>query len=134
MTRIPLISVAVAATLGLAACEPTTSSTPGASIPTGPYVLVGIGSDTVPQRNVGMTIEANGSITGQAPCNSYTSQNNATWPQVSLAGIASTRRACITEGGESAYFAALEQVAQASLSDGDLELRGPAHKMRFTAE
>jgi heat shock protein HslJ len=75
MTRIPLISAAIAATLGLAACEPTTSSTPGANIPTGPYVLVGIGSDTVPQRNVGMTIEADGSISGQGPCNNYSAKH-----------------------------------------------------------
>ena len=101
------------------------------------YILIATGG----APNHGKAIPGNAvlnidgqSMFGQAPCNSYTSQNNATWPQVSLAGIASTRRACITEGGESAYFAALEQVAQASLSDGDLELRGPAHKMRFTAE
>ena len=94
MTRIPLISAAIAATLGLAACEPTSSSTPGANIPTGPYVLVGIGSDTVPQRNVGMTIEADGSISGQAPCNHYSAPQTAEPPGFTLGPIVTTKMGC----------------------------------------
>ncbi len=129
MTRIPLISVAVAATLGLAACEPTTSSTPGASIPTGPYVLVGIGSDTVPQRNVGMTIEANGSSTGQAPCNSYSAEQTAEPPGFTLGPIASTKMGCGGRAGqlENRYLAALQQANGITFEGGVLTVKGPTY-------
>ena len=120
--------VTVAGLMLMAACEPK----PDVQSVDGSYRLAGIDGQKVP-ANATLQIAGN-QISGQGPCNAYNAQNSAAWPAVALSPIASTRRACITEGGESAYFAALEQVAQASLSDGDLELRGPAHKMRFTAE
>ena len=129
MTRIPLISVALAATLGLAACEPTTSSTPGANIPTGPYLLVGIGSDTVPQRNVGLMIEADGSISGAAPCNSYTATQNAEPPGFALGPIASTKKGCSGIAGklERRYFEALQAANGISFEGGVLTIQGPTY-------
>lgn len=119
------------AMLAMAGCVTDTGSTGSANF-NGTYQLVDIdglhlaGSAT-------LTIDGQ-AIHGEGPCNSYNSQNNAVWPNVSLAGIAATRRACLIEGGENTYFKALEQVTQASLRDGTLELRGPGHAMRFTAE
>lgn len=118
--------------LAMAACVPETGGSTGSANFNGSYRLVDIDGKPIP-GTAALTIDGQ-ALHGQGPCNSYNSQNNAVWPQVSLGGIASTRRACIVEGGEGAYFAALEQVTQASLTDGKLELSGPAHKMRFTAE
>ena len=129
MTRIPMISVAIAATLGLAACEPTTSSTPGANIPTGPYVLVGIGSDTVPQRNVGMTIEADGSISGQAPCNHYSAAQTAEPPGFTLGPITSTKIGCSGRAGqlERRYLEALQGANGITFIGGVLTVQGPTY-------
>lgn len=129
MTRIPLISAAIAATLGLAACEPTTSSTPGANIPTGPYVLVGIGSDTVPQRNVGMTIESDGSITGHAPCNSYSAAQTAEPPGFTLGPITSTKMGCGGTAGklERRYLEALQGANGITFEGGVLTIQGPTY-------
>lgn len=131
MTRIPMISAAIAATLGLAACEPTStaSDTPGANIPTGPYVLVGIGSDTVPQRNVGMTIEADGSISGQAPCNHYSAKQNAEPPAFSLGPLTTTEMACSGLAGrlETRYFQALSAADGITFEGGVLTIKGPTY-------
>ncbi|WP_313135566.1 META domain-containing protein [Paracoccus jeotgali] len=73
-------------------------------------------------------------LSGEGPCNRYTTSNGAEWPLVALAPIASTRRACLIEGGESGFFDAMAQVTQASLSDGVLDLTGPRHSLKFLPE
>lgn len=129
MTRIPMIFAATAATLGLAACEPTGTATPGASVPTGPYVLVGIGSDTVPQRNVGMTIEADGSVSGQAPCNHYSARQTAEPPAFALGPLTTTKAGCGGIAGqlERRYFEALSQANGISFEGGVLTVMGPTY-------
>ena len=129
MTRIPMISVAIAATLGLAACEPTKTSTPGANVPTGPYVLVGIGADTVPQRNVGMTIAADGSISGQGPCNSYNAAQTSQPPGFTLGPIGSTKMLCNGRAGqlERRYLDAQQQANGISFEGGVLTIKGPTY-------
>lgn len=129
MTRIPMISVAIAAMFGLAACEPTTPDTPGSNIPTGAYVLVGIGSDTVPQRNVGMTIEADGSISGQAPCNSYSAAQTAEPPGFALGALTTTRMGCSGRAGrlEARYFEALRGATGVNFIGGVLTVEGPTY-------
>jgi len=129
MTRIPVLSTAIAATLGLAACEPTTTSAPGTNIPTGPYVLVGIGSDTVPQRNVGMTVQADGSISGQAPCNQYSAQQTAEPPAFVLGPLVTTKMACSGTAGqlESRYFQALSAADGITFEGGVLTIQGPTY-------
>ena len=129
MSRLPLITVAIAATLGLAACEPTSSSTPGANIPTGPYVLVGIGSDTVPQRNVGMTIEADGSISGQGPCNNYSAKQTAEPPGFTLGPIVTTKMGCSGGAGrlERRYLEALQGANGITFEGGVLTVQGPTY-------
>lgn len=129
MTRIPMISAAIAATLGLAACEPTTPATPGSTIPTGPYVLVGIGSDTVPQRNVGMTINPDGSISGQGPCNSYAAAQTAEPPGFTLAPMTTSRVGCSGRAGqlEQRYFQALQAANGINFQGGVLTVQGPTY-------
>ncbi|QJD16936.1 META domain-containing protein [Paracoccus sanguinis] len=72
-------------------------------------------------------------VSGQGPCNLYHTTNRADWPAVDLAPIATTRRACLIEGGEAAFLAALAQVTRADPVKGGLELAGPARRMIFDA-
>lgn len=129
MTRILTLSAALAAVSVLAACEPTAPSDPAHSIPTGQYVLVGIGSDTVPQRNVGLTIEADGSLSGQAPCNHYNAAQTAEPPAFKLGEVTNTRMACSGNAGklENRYFAALSQADGIKYDGGVLVITGPTY-------
>ncbi|KGJ04757.1 Heat shock protein HslJ [Paracoccus halophilus] len=129
MTRLPMISAALAAMLGLAACEPTTLSASGENIPTGPYVLVGIGADTVPERNVGLTIESDGSISGQGPCNSYAAAQTAEPPAFALGPMTTSRSGCSGRAGrlESRYFQALAQATGITFLGGVLTIEGPTY-------
>lgn len=134
MHRILPLSAALATVAALAACEPTgASSKPGAAVPTGPYVLVGIGSDTVPQRNVGLTIEADGSISGQAPCNHYSAPQMAEPPEFRLGPLTTTRMACSGIGGklESRYFAQIAQANGITYEGGVLTIMAPTTYMTF---
>ncbi|MFK7836076.1 MAG: META domain-containing protein [Sulfitobacter sp.] len=62
-----------------------------------------------PRRNV---------ITGQAPCNRYTSSNITPYPWFDAGPIAATRMACPDLADESAFFKALEEATQA-IVEGD---------------
>lgn len=130
MTRIPMMSAAIAAMLGLTACSSSTPSVPGSTIPTGPYVLVGIGSDTVPQRNVGLIIEPDGSISGQAPCNHYQAAQTAEPPGFALGPLTTTEMACSGRRAgqlERRYFEALSSANGISFEGGVLTVMGPTY-------
>ncbi len=118
--------VTVAGLMLMAACAP---KQPGFD---GSYRLAGIDGEKVP-ANATLQIAGN-QISGQGPCNAYNAQNRAAWPGVDLSPIASTRRACITEGGEAGYFMALGQTNMAQRSGDMLVLSGPQYTMRFIAE
>ncbi|WP_312529362.1 META domain-containing protein [Paracoccus sp. (in: a-proteobacteria)] len=129
MNRIFALSAAVAATLGLAACEPTgtTAGAPGA-VPTGDFVLVGIGADAVPTRDVLLTIAPDGSISGRGPCNSYTGKQNAVPPAFQVGPLGSTRMACPAHKGlEGRYFQALESATGINYEGGVLKITGPTY-------
>ena len=117
---------AVAGMMLMAACA---QNQPGLD---GSYRLAGIDGEKVP-TNATLTIAGN-QISGQGPCNAYNARNGATWPAVALSPIASTRRACITEGGEAGYFTALGQTNMAQRTGDMLVLSGPQYTLRFTAE
>lgn len=128
MTRILPFSAALATLTALAACEPV-PATPGSNVPTGPYVLVGIGSDTVPQRDVGLSIESDGSVSGQAPCNHYSAAQTAEPPAFKLGPLTTTRMACTGTAGrlESRYFQALSQADGVTFEGGVLKITGPTY-------
>lgn len=130
MTRALTLCAALAGLTALAACEPMPSaSTPGSNVPTGPYVLVGIASDTVPQRNVGLTIEADGSISGQGPCNHYSAPQTAEPPAFKLGALTTTRAGCSGTAGqlEARYFQALSQATGVTYDGGVLKITGPTY-------
>jgi heat shock protein HslJ len=63
-----------------------------------------------------------GRISGQAPCNVYSGALKAPYPWFELGPLAVTRRACLTEGGEAAFFRALESMRLVKVTDGALRL------------
>lgn len=128
-SRIAAISGVV---LAMAGC--TTDQGPAGPLASfdGTYRLVTIDGNAIP-GSANLTIDGQ-AIHGQGPCNLYNAQNSANWPQMSLTAIASTRRACVIEGGEAAFLAALGQVTQASRRGDTLDLTGPTHSMRFTVK
>ena len=118
----------LAALLALAACmEPQE----GAALD-GSYRLLTIDGKAI-RGSADMTI-AGASVSGEGPCNSYRTANAADWPEVKLAPIATTRRACLIEGGEAGFLAALAQATRAEPVNGGLELVGPDHRMRFARQ
>lgn len=119
-------AAAIAGVMLMAACA---QDAPGMD---GSYQLLDIDGAAIPGTAT-MTI-AGKAISGQGPCNSYHTENRAAWPAVDLSPIASTRRACITEGGEGAFHAALGQVTAAERNADGLTLTGPDHTLRFSAE
>lgn len=128
-TRILTAAAALAAVSALAACEPENPPVTGAAVPTGQYVLVGIGSDTVPQRNVGLTIESDGSLSGTGPCNTYSAKQNATPPEFKLGPLVTTKMACTGLAGqlENRFFAAIGQADGISYTGGVLKITGPTY-------
>lgn len=133
MTPTPPLTAArlAAAALGLAllaGCEPVpAANVPGSTIPTGPYVLVSLGPDTVPQRNFGLTIAADGSISGQAPCNHYAAAQTAQPPAFRIAGLTTSGQPCGGLNGrmEQRYFQALGEANQITYEGGVLRIKGP---------
>lgn len=119
-------AAAAAAALALAAlsaCAPTPASQQG-GVPLGPYFLVGIGADAVPERNATLVI-AEGSVTGSGPCNSFSASNAGTPPQFALSGFSATRAACKGAALESRYFTALQQASGIEYEGGLLIVKGP---------
>ena len=128
MTRILPLSAALSALTALAACQATPGD-PAHNVPVGPYVLVGIGSDTVPQRNVGMTIERDGSVSGQAPCNHFSARQTAEPPGFALGSLTTSQNECGGNAGrlESRFFQALSAANGIEYSGGVLTVKGPTY-------
>ncbi|WP_134681628.1 META domain-containing protein [Paracoccus ravus] len=128
MTRFLPLSAAALALTALAACEPTGTGT-GANVPTGQYVLVGIGSDTVPLRNVGLTIAADGSISGKAPCNTYAASQTAEPPGFKIGELTTSGAGCSGNRArlENRYFDALRQADGITYLGGVLKITGPTY-------
>jgi heat shock protein HslJ len=71
-------------------------------------------------------IEADGTIHGKAPCNSYGSRNSATLPALSLAGIRATRMACARLKEEQLFFDRLSAMTSVAIEGTEnLILTGP---------
>jgi heat shock protein HslJ len=73
-----------------------------------------------------LRIEADGTLGGKAPCNSWSSGNAATLPDLTLRGIRATRMACDRLAEEQAFFSVLALMTRAEM-DGEntLILTGP---------
>lgn len=119
-------AVLLAAMLGAVAMSAQAETRPV----TGDYELIEVEGQQI-ERLPTARLEPDGSIAGQGPCNTYRSQNAAELPELLYKAIATTRRACITEGGEAAFLAALEAVRHAKFVGEDLVMTGPEVTMRW---
>ena len=124
MRRLALLLLGLPA---LAAC------TAGATSPTGDFRLLTLDGQPL-QGSASMTLGADGAVHGDGPCNLWNATNTAAPPAFRLTPIASTRRACLVEGGEGAYFAALQAADRIALDGNRLEVSGGGHSLVFARE
>ncbi|TWI37033.1 META domain-containing protein [Paracoccus sulfuroxidans] len=96
----------------------------------GSYRLVDIDGETL-TGTATARIEINGAISGQGPCNMFSGANRAALPTLDYAALATTRRACIIEGGEGRFLTALAAVREASTTGDRLVMRGPGVTMTW---
>ncbi|WP_062563606.1 META domain-containing protein [Paracoccus aminovorans] len=120
-------TILLALPLALAAC--VTEAETDAAIP-GDYALIaveGVAVSGVPT----LRIAEDGAVSGQGPCNSFTGRNRARLPALDLGTLATTRRACLQEGGEHAFFQALAAVREARRDGDALVMTGPDVTIRW---
>lgn len=131
MKRLFALTAAAVAAFGLAACEsgtPRDASSEG-GIPMGDFVLVGIGADAVPTRNVRLNLVPGG-LSGEGPCNSYRGTLSTKFPAFRVQEMTWTDMSCrlnIETRLEERYFHALTQANQAVYEGGVLKLMGPTY-------
>lgn len=63
-----------------------------------------------------LRFEAEGRITGQAPCNRYFASQTAPYPWIAIGPVGSTKRACPALKDEYAYLSALPKMTLAEVS------------------
>lgn len=126
MTR-PALAVSCAAALAtLAACAPQTprvNSLVQGAVPLGPYYIVGIGHDAVPERNASIVL-ANGVITGSGPCNAFTATNAAPLPAIQITNFQPGYGACDAQAFENRFFGAIQSAQSADYVGGVLTVKG----------
>ena len=66
-----------------------------------------------------------GRVVGQAPCNRYSTTQNAPYPWFQLSPIVTTRRACPDLALEAVYLQALETMTESEVLGDTLVLRSP---------
>jgi heat shock protein HslJ len=83
-----------------------------------------------------LRFEADGTMRGRAPCNSWGAANEAELPALKLGGIRATRMACARMADEQAFFTALLAMTEARRGGtGSLILTGPdGQNMEFVTD
>lgn len=115
MSRIlPLMTALLLAATPALADEPITG---------GEWTLLAIDGKKAPAPAT-LTLSEDGTVGGQAPCNSYFTANTATLPALAFDAIGSTKMACPDLGAEADYLSALQTMTAAELKDGHLILTG----------
>ena len=131
MKRLFALTAAAVAAFGLAACEsgtPRDASSEG-GIPMGDFVLVGIGADAVPTRNVRLNLVPGG-LSGEGPCNSYRGTLSTKFPAFRVQEMTWTDNVCrrnIENRLEARYFEALTQADGILYEGGVLKITGPTY-------
>ncbi len=67
-----------------------------------------------------------GKVSGQAPCNSYFSEQTKPYPWIGFGPIGSTRKMCPSMEDETLFFNALGEMSQAEVSGGVMILSNDA--------
>lgn len=83
------------------------------------------------QGGATMTLGPDGEVSGEGPCNLWRARNRAAPGGFVLGPIATTRRQCLAEGGETRFLAAMAAVTEAQREDGMLVLSGPGIRLVF---
>ena len=127
LARFGTFGALTAATLVLAACEPTPPVSPDdrGFIPGGDYALVGMDGATVPLRNMTLTI-GEASVSGRGPCNGYGAINNAELPMVALSPLQTTGVPCGKNAAiENRFFEVLQSATEMEYYGGVLKVKSP---------
>lgn len=122
-------TILIALPLVLAAC--VTEAQTDMSIP-GDYALLAVEGYEV-SGTATLHIGDDGAVHGQGPCNSFTGRNRASLPALDLGALATTRRACLQDGGEHGFFQALAAVREARAGGGEMVMTGPGVTIRWKA-
>lgn len=86
------------------------------------------------QARATITFPQEGSVAGQAPCNSYTATQSVPIPWIEIRDIAATRLACPDLDSETVFFAALEEMTLVEVTLDILLLSTPqGREMVFKA-
>ncbi|GAB2449851.1 heat shock protein HslJ [Conyzicola lurida] len=92
------------------------------------------GSMALDLVSITLAIQQDGTVSGQAPCNSYTGALEQDASSVTFGPLASTLMACVDDTKtalETRYLAALESVASARLGGEILDLSGDGVSLRY---
>ncbi|SEB45919.1 META domain-containing protein [Rhodobacter sp. 24-YEA-8] len=120
MRRSTALSLALATTLACAAGAARSAET----ISGGEWLVIAQDGVRV-SYEASFAIDADGQISGKAPCNRYFGPNQAELPALALTAIASTRMACDRMADEHAYLTALGAMTGAEIRGETLVLTGP---------
>lgn len=123
MSRIK-IYLALVSAFGMAACDaPVSETAAGASPPNVVWLLSAINDQPVSARTT-LQFQLDGSIYGNAPCNSYTASQKIPLPWFEAGPIVSTSRACDDLAEERKYFQVLDEVIFAEITGNTMLLTG----------
>jgi heat shock protein HslJ len=86
------------------------------------------------QARATITFPQEGTVAGQAPCNSYTATQSVPIPWIDIRDIAATRMACPDLDSETVFFAALQEMTLVEVTLDILLLSTPeGREMVFKA-
>lgn len=116
------LTLPIAAATLLAACV-TPAVSQDSRVGTGEWHLIAVGGEAV-DWTASIAFAADGTVSGQAPCNRWFGTNAVPLPGVQIDGIGATKMACPDLAAEAAWFETLGQVRQAEVDQGHLFLIG----------
>lgn len=119
MRLLPLLA-ALAASAAMTACTADTLDPTGVE-----WRLAAIDGSAVDMPAT-LAVDGSGAISGKAPCNRYSGQNQASLPDLKVPGFMSTKMACDRLDDEQVFFTALSAMTRLEMRDNDtLVLTGP---------
>lgn len=104
-----------------------------ADIASGEWLLIALDGRRVGYE-ASFAIDAEGRVSGQAPCNRWFGQNQASLPALSLGALGATRLYCERMDEETAFLAALGVMTAAEQNGENLILRGESRSMEFSRD
>ena len=116
----------------VAACEPMTPAGPAQTtgsvggIPLGPFYLVSLAAEAVPQRDVTFVLTSNG-FSGRGPCNTYQGTTQGELPSFRVANMTWTDLSCPGIEFENRFFQALTGATDIVWEGGVLQIRGATY-------